>query len=73
VNLGEFEELYPEPTSQIPDSSVYVQFAGISTLLVSDGETKFMTDGFFSRPSIFKILFGKVEPDTADIHWALDR
>lgn len=72
VNLSDYDSLQRIP-GPIPDSALSVQFAGISTLLISDGESKILTDGFFSRPSIFKLLFGKIEPDTADIKWALDR
>jgi L-ascorbate metabolism protein UlaG (beta-lactamase superfamily) len=32
-------------------------------LLFDDGETAFMTDGFFSRPRLTSVLFSRVEPD----------
>ncbi|HEY8607753.1 MAG TPA: MBL fold metallo-hydrolase [Noviherbaspirillum sp.] len=51
-----------------PDSApVRVRFAGVSTLLFDDGETAFMTDGFFSRPGILRTLFATISPDTAAI------
>lgn len=40
-----------------------VQFLGNTNLVFSDGETSIMTDGFFTRPNAFTILFGEVEPD----------
>lgn len=72
VDLSAYDSLQRIP-GPIPDSALSVQFAGISTLLISDGTSNILTDGFFTRPSIFKILFGKIEPDTSDIRWALNR
>ena len=42
---------------------IRVRFAGVTTLLFDDGETAFMTDGFFSRPRLTSVLFSRVEPD----------
>ncbi|MDW3647598.1 MAG: MBL fold metallo-hydrolase [Bacteroidia bacterium] len=72
VDLSAYDEYLAEPSS-LNDSSLYVQFAGISTLLISDGETQILTDGFFSRPSMSRILLGEIYPDTLDIAWALDK
>ncbi|MBX3652698.1 MAG: MBL fold metallo-hydrolase [Ramlibacter sp.] len=43
--------------------SLKVSFLGVATLLLDDGETALLTDGFFSRPSKMKVVLGKVEPD----------
>ncbi|MGE0496369.1 MAG: MBL fold metallo-hydrolase [Ramlibacter sp.] len=40
-----------------------ISFLGVATLLLDDGETALLTDGFFSRPGKVKVLLGKVEPD----------
>jgi L-ascorbate metabolism protein UlaG (beta-lactamase superfamily) len=48
-------------------------FLGNTTLLISDGETSLMTDGFFTRPGLGKLLFGKLEPDTDKIRNALQK
>jgi L-ascorbate metabolism protein UlaG (beta-lactamase superfamily) len=42
-----------------------VRFLGVTTLLISDGITSLMTDGFFTRPGgFFKIAVGrKIVPD----------
>ena len=42
---------------------VLVTYFGTSTLLFDDGETQFLVDGFFSRPSAGKVVFGKVSSD----------
>ena len=56
-----------------PGAPIQVRFAGVSTLLFSDGETAWMIDGFFSRPSGLKTLFGRIAPDTAAIQRNLAR
>ncbi len=42
---------------------ITVTFLGVSTLLISDGETHLMTDGFFSRPSLWEVAAGEITPD----------
>lgn len=46
---------------------------GVSTLLFDDGETAILTDGFFSRPSLAKILFTRIRPDLERIEHHLAR
>jgi len=48
-------------------------FLGVSTVLLADGETAIMTDGFFSRPRFSKVLLRRIEPDTTRIDYALGR
>lgn len=50
-----------------------VTFLGVASLLFDDGEHALLTDGFFSRPSLLKVGFGKVAPDDARIAAALAR
>jgi L-ascorbate metabolism protein UlaG (beta-lactamase superfamily) len=50
-----------------------VTFLGVSTLLFDDGETAWMTDGFFSHPGLFKVLFGKVSPNEIIISESLKK
>jgi L-ascorbate metabolism protein UlaG (beta-lactamase superfamily) len=58
-------------SEDIPAGAVTVRFTGTSTLLFSDGETRWMVDGWFSRPGPFSLLFGKVAPDLAAIEYGL--
>lgn len=44
------------PVAQEEPSGVTVKWFGVATLLIDDGETQIMTDGFFSRPGLFDIL-----------------
>ena len=48
-------------------------FLGVSTVLVDDGETALLTDGYFSRPSMGRVLLGRLTPDEARIDAALHR
>ncbi|WP_255594920.1 MBL fold metallo-hydrolase [Acidovorax sp. sif1233] len=52
---------------------VKVTFLGVSTVLLDDGETALMTDGFFSRPGKLQTFLGKVEPDMQAITQGLRR
>lgn len=51
----------PEPTQGGGD--VTATFLGTSSLIISDGETTLMTDGFFTRPSMTKLLLGELNPN----------
>jgi L-ascorbate metabolism protein UlaG (beta-lactamase superfamily) len=57
----------------IPAGSVTVRYTGTATLVFSDGETTWMTDGWFSRPGPLEIFFGEIEPDLAAIEAGLAR
>ena len=55
----------------IPEDAVTVRFSGTATLLFSDGETQWMTDGWFSRPGPLRLLLGKIAPDLSSIERGL--
>jgi len=59
------------PSAEIPPGSVTVRWTGTSTLVFSDGETTWLTDGWFSRPGPLALLFGGIEPDLAAIERGL--
>jgi len=50
------------------DSSVRVTFFGASTLLIDDGVTQILIDGFFSRYSITTILTSDIATDTVIVN-----
>jgi L-ascorbate metabolism protein UlaG (beta-lactamase superfamily) len=50
-----------------------VTFLGVATLLLDDGESAIMTDGFFSRPSLLRTGLSKIAPDLSRIDAALAR
>jgi len=59
--------------SEMPDGAVTVRYTGTATLVFSDGEATWMTDGWFSRPGPLQLLFGKIEPDLDAITKGLAR
>lgn len=58
-------------SDSIPEGAVTVRFSGTATLLFSDGETQWMTDGWFSRPGPLRLLAGKIAPDLPSIEQGL--
>lgn len=60
----------PAATSGAP---LTVTWLGVTTLLLDDGSSALMTDGFFSRPSLARLLLGKVSPSTARVDGCLAR
>jgi len=53
--------------------TVSATFLGVTTLLIGDGKTAFMTDGFFTRPGLFQVMRSKIAPDAAIVDRSLER
>ncbi len=74
ADLSPYADYLLPPLESGSGDSVTVNHLGVSTLLISDGTTSLMIDGFFSRPSLLSVLMGlPVEPDREAIKEALDR
>ncbi len=56
-----------------PDSALTVMWMGVSTLLVDDGSSALLTDGFFSRPGLIDVALRKLRPSPERIDAALRR
>jgi len=56
-----------------PDAPLSVTWMGVATLLLDDGTSALMTDGFFSRPSLAQIAAGKLSPLPARVDGCLAR
>ncbi|WP_121254289.1 MBL fold metallo-hydrolase [Nocardioides ferulae] len=69
-DLTRYADRFAVPSA---DDGLGVTFLGVSTLLLDDGESAVMTDGFFSRPPLTKVGLGRIAPDPARIDAALDR
>jgi L-ascorbate metabolism protein UlaG (beta-lactamase superfamily) len=50
-----------------------VTWLGVSTLLLDDGDSALLTDGYFSRPSLARVVLGKVAPSPARVDECLAR
>ncbi|MFC6152793.1 MBL fold metallo-hydrolase [Nocardioides yefusunii] len=62
-----------DPVAAAAGSVLQVAWLGVSTVLVTDGTSAVMTDGFFSRPSLLRTGLAPLVPDRARIEHALDR
>lgn len=60
----------PSATAQSP---LTVTWAGVTTLLVDDGVSAVLTDGFFSRPSLLTVGLGRLTPSLPRIDGCLSR
>lgn len=52
---------------------VRMVFLGVCTVLLDDGETPILIDGFFTRPPVRQALLGRIAPDRALIAQSLAR
>jgi L-ascorbate metabolism protein UlaG (beta-lactamase superfamily) len=50
-----------------------VTWAGVTTLLIDDGVSAVMTDGFFSRPGLLDVVFRPLSPSAPRIDGCLSR
>lgn len=69
-DLSQYADRFDVPAA---DGVLGVTFLGVASLLVDDGVSAVMTDGFFSRPSLPRLLLRPISPDLARIDAALDR
>ena len=73
VDIDSYSQ-YMINNEQLPErDQVKVTFFGVSTLLLDDGQTQILIDGFFSRLPLLKIMFTDVESDTIQIDQVVDR
>lgn len=56
-----------------PDAPLTVSWAGVTTLLIDDGTSALMTDGFFSRPSLLTVAARPLTSSRPRIDAALAR
>lgn len=70
--LTEFTKRFDVPAATV-DAPLTVTWLGVSTLLISDGTSALMTDGFFSRPSLANVALRRVEPSLERIIGCLER
>ncbi|MBW0016150.1 MAG: MBL fold metallo-hydrolase [Mycobacterium sp.] len=71
-DLTRYSDRFNVPAAE-PDSPLSVTWLGVATLLVDDGSSALMTDGYFSRPGLARVAAGKVAPSTARIDGCLAR
>jgi L-ascorbate metabolism protein UlaG (beta-lactamase superfamily) len=53
-DLADYARYFDAPTAE-PGAPLTVTWAGVTTLLIDDGSSAVMTDGFFSRPNLAEV------------------
>jgi L-ascorbate metabolism protein UlaG (beta-lactamase superfamily) len=69
-DIARYSDRFDVPAAE-PDSPLSVTWLGVTTLLLDDGSSALMTDGFFSRPSLARLAAGKVAPSEARVDGCL--
>ncbi|TMS55942.1 MBL fold metallo-hydrolase [Mycobacterium sp. DBP42] len=71
-DLASYARFFDVPSSTA-QSPVTLTWAGVSTLLVDDGSSAVLTDGFFSRPALPSVVLRKLKPSLPRIDGSLAR
>jgi L-ascorbate metabolism protein UlaG (beta-lactamase superfamily) len=71
-DLARYSDRFDVPAAG-PDAPLSVTWMGVATLLLDDGSSALMTDGYFSRPSLARVAAGKVSPSPARVDGCLAR
>jgi len=71
-DISRYSDRFDVPAAE-PDAPLWVTWMGVATLLLDDGSSALMTDGYFSRPSLVQVAAGKVSPSAARIDGCLAR
>jgi L-ascorbate metabolism protein UlaG (beta-lactamase superfamily) len=71
-DVGRYSHRFTVPAAE-SGAPLTVTWLGVSTLLLDDGSSTLMTDGYFSRPSLAQVALGKVSPSPARVDECLAR
>ncbi|MGB8206844.1 MAG: MBL fold metallo-hydrolase [Mycobacterium sp.] len=71
-DVGRYSHRFTVPVAE-SGAPLTVTWLGVSTLLLDDGSSTLMTDGYFSRPSLAQVALGKVSPSPARVDGCLAR
>jgi L-ascorbate metabolism protein UlaG (beta-lactamase superfamily) len=71
-DLADYAGYFDAPGAT-PGSPLTVTWAGVTTLLIDDGDSALMTDGFFSRPSLAAVGLRQLSPSEPRIDGCLAR
>ncbi|OBH93043.1 MBL fold metallo-hydrolase [Mycobacterium sp. E2733] len=70
-DMGRYADRFDVPAAE--PGALSVTWMGVATLLVDDGSSALLTDGYFSRPGIARVAAGKVAPSPARVDGCLAR
>ena len=71
-DLRDYADRFDVPAAG-PESTLTVTWLGVATLLIDDGGSALMTDGFFSRPSLLTVGLRPISPSIERIDGCLQR
>lgn len=71
-DIARYSDRFDVPVAD-PTTPVSVTWMGVATLLLDDGSSALMTDGYFSRPGLARVAAGKVAPSPARVDGCLAR
>ena len=71
-DLADYAGFFDVPSAG-PDVPLTVTWAGVTTVLIDDGESALLTDGFFSRPSLAEVAVRRLSPSEPRIDGCLAR
>lgn len=60
-DLARYSDRFDLPVAE-PGAPLSVTWMGVATLLLDDGSSALMTDGYFTRPGLVQVAAGKVAP-----------
>ncbi len=72
ARIDEYARYFDLPPAG-PAAAPTVTWAGVTTLLIADGTSAVLTDGFFSRPSLLRVGLGQIAPSAPRIDGCLGR
>ncbi len=71
-DLARYADRFDVPAAG-PGAPLRATWLGVATLLLDDGSSALLTDGYFSRPSLARVAAGKVSPAPARVDGCLAR
>jgi L-ascorbate metabolism protein UlaG (beta-lactamase superfamily) len=71
-DIGRYSHRFSVPAAE-PGAPLTVTWLGVATMLLDDGSSTLMTDGYFSRPGLAQVALGKVSPSPARVDGCLAR
>ncbi|ORV62172.1 MBL fold metallo-hydrolase [Mycobacterium europaeum] len=72
-DIARYADRFDAPAAEPGSLSVSVLWMGVATLLVDDGSSALLTDGYFSRPGLARVAAGRVAPAPARVDGCLAR
>lgn len=70
-DIARYSDRFDVPAAEA--GSLSVTWMGVATLLLDDGSSALMTDGYFSRPGLARVAAGKLSPSEARVDGCLAR